>query len=1752
MSMDFVVPVLQAECEEEEYDEDDIARQQEIHQLLANLSDDALDDSRDLSSPEGNFLVCDENEENERHHQQWQSGEEWDSQHESINGTKDYGSDTHDPYQSDYPYATENGHFNQHANVLHNDHHANGWNELHREEINGYHYSHENCGYPDPKNESSIGSKEFIMDVQYEQGSFCQTSSLQPPDPHHQQQQQQHAEDTHDELNQYNEEHTGEDFQHFSQPENYTGNQMDNYRVKYNPYHLQVQNKPYNCDTHEDVRYKEMQQEFLNTGEDSAEKQKIAQLHILYNAQRRQLEELQEKLEESMRDSRHLRHQLAITKDEKGGLSLSLQESKKLIQVGKEREMQLEGQIKGLQMQVSTLTAKLEESLKKQKVSEAAVDSMQQQMKDLCQSESLTRAREQHETILEALKEKHEAEVLKLQQDIDAKSHALNEQTEHWQQLKEQLKRAEKQQEEIISEKVEMINRLTKSLNECQQQCTNLLHTGTVQEVNQLTFQLQQAQAAKKITDKMNKSLQEELNELKEEIALYESAAASGIISSSGEREPEIHMSDSYVELGIKQVNWKSIKMHSTSVTHEQERSMSKDETIIKLKSEIEHFLRTLKSKRQKIVQLQDELKQYKSQVSSLQSQLEKKDKTVKDHEVRENSLEKKLETSLMKRVENGDFEKIQRENRALKQSCEKLEMQIKDLKITEENLKLNNQELRAEMKKMIHDFDQDKQETIERYERTSQQFLEDTKNHLRAELSKGHELEKQDLTRLFEEKISQLKKELSKMNDTVIETRECYLTVCQEKNTLENDLQEKVEQGMKLKEKELRKQFTEEKNRVLASLTSELEDKHKILMTTAKVQWLKEKEDDVKKQVEINISLAKEAWQQEHEQLKEAAIKKAVQKAEKKCIQQVSEEEAKNCSTKQDGYSQTDQADVISAEVLETRLGSQKLALQQEAEEDKARAIREAMKKLQDELEKEHQNNIAKQVEIALSNAYVRWAGELSTLPEYKINLETEKRKWEQENEKNFVEQISTILKEAEEKWEQKYKEMEKMEANNKNSEMQEKISWLERQLDHLKTEEAAHLKAELAKAHAQWTKEKQEEINRINELNEKDYKTFLDEHTKKLNNLIKTSRVEFEQQKLDLLTKKEADFNEFLKEKQRQWSKELAEKTERARELYEEELLVEIKSIADDVQAMIVGDLTKSPKSEKMYNNKGRQFFGELRSSLHLAFRDFVMNLIKQECRKSEEKLQAVVKEAELHKKEAEMHQRHLDDEKTSHHCFCKHCVHKLEKAQKECHDLRRNLEKACRHLQQSDRENKANMRLMKDNYEETIRKLREENLQMCKEKSTGIKKNSESQTDATLENNYKAFIQEGIEENRVQYIKALQKIKGEMLHYVSERKKRAAEVIETEILRVRQETARKMRKYYLTCLQQIIDEIKKKESNEKNINPTSKVTCATNQKSIKSNGLREKESSKSEWGVLSTKLEKDREQSTSLKVYSLPTHTDSEGKPLPGHITKEFGSLKSANNKGGKESPMQAERITAEKSATESKVVDSAPDLSWFVTHNTKAIRENEEFKDTDAEQSGTQRMRTGQSVLFTRVSRNEPALSHVTLRKQNMAGQAEKHFGTDLSTCPFDIQETPVRDGGPSDWSSGSFGGPLQSNFLPSYTTNKTERMLKHNVQMQPLVSSVYDTDSDDTFINKKIIEKSRIDIPASTQYELYKTKSMSHQSASSTRLLHLSGTRDPFLGFEGKSVKSVSSRGYSSDVKVQQDSGFDSPLHRLKK
>lgn len=47
------------------------------------------------------------------------------------------------------------------------------------------------------------------------------------------------------------------------------------------------------------------------------------------------------------------------------------------------------------------------------------------------------------------------------------------------------------------------------------------------------------------------------------------------------------------------------------------------------------------------------------------------------------------------------------------------------------------------------------------------------------------------------------------------------------------------------------------------------------------------------------------------------------------------------------------------------------------------------------------------------------------------------------------------------------------------------------------------------------------------------------------------------------------------------------------------------------------------------------------------------------------------------------------------------------------------------------------------------------------------------------------------------------------GDMLRYIQESKERAAEMVKAEVLRERQKLRPKMRKYYLICLQQILQD-------------------------------------------------------------------------------------------------------------------------------------------------------------------------------------------------------------------------------------------------------------------------------------------------------------------------------------------------------
>lgn len=64
-------------------------------------------------------------------------------------------------------------------------------------------------------------------------------------------------------------------------------------------------------------------------------------------------------------------------------------------------------------------------------VAEAAVDSMKQQMLEICRSDTLSKSRQQHDRDLAILKEQHELALLTLEQKLDSTSQALDEQVCH-------------------------------------------------------------------------------------------------------------------------------------------------------------------------------------------------------------------------------------------------------------------------------------------------------------------------------------------------------------------------------------------------------------------------------------------------------------------------------------------------------------------------------------------------------------------------------------------------------------------------------------------------------------------------------------------------------------------------------------------------------------------------------------------------------------------------------------------------------------------------------------------------------------------------------------------------------------------------------------------------------------------------------------------------------------------------------------------------------------------------------------------------------------------------------------------------------------------------------------------------------------------------------------------------------------------------------------------------------------------------
>uniref|UniRef100_G3QDS3 Centrosomal protein 152 n=1 Tax=Gorilla gorilla gorilla TaxID=9595 RepID=G3QDS3_GORGO len=1286
MSLDFGSVALPVQNEDEEYDKEDYEREKELQQLLTDLPHDMLDD--DLSSPELQYSDCSEDGTDGQPHHPEQLEMSWNEQ------------------------------------MLPKSQSVNGYNEIQSL------YAGEKCGNVWEENRSKTEDRHPVYHP--EEGGDEGGSGYSPPSKCEQTDLYHLPENfrpyTNGQKQEFNNQATNvikfsdPQWNHFQGP-SCQGLELYN-KVTYKPHQSSAQNNgsPAQEITGSDT-FEGLQQQFLGANENSAENMQIIQLQVLNKAKERQLENLIEKLNESERQIRYLNHQLVIIKDEKDGLTLSLRESQKLFQNGKEREIQLEAQIKALETQIQALKVNEEQMIKKSRTTEMALESLKQQLVDLHHSESLQRAREQHESIVMGLTKKYEEQVLSLQKNLDATVTALKEQEDVCSRLKDHVKQLERNQEAIKLEKTEIINRLTRSLEESQKQCAHLLQSGSVQEVAQLQFQLQQAQKAHAMSANMNKALQEELTELKDEISLYESAAKLGIHPSDSEGELNIELTESYADLGIKKVNWKKSKVTSIVQQEDPNEELSKDEFILKLKAEVQRLLGSNSMKRHLVSQLQNDLKDCHKKIEDLH-QVKKDEKSIE--------VETKTDTSEKPKnqlwPESSTSDVVRDDILLLKNEIQVLQQQNQELKETEEKLRNTNQDLCNQMRQMVQDFDHDKQEAVDRCERTYQQHHEAMKTQIRESLLAKHALEKQQLFEAYERTHLQLRSELDKLNKEMTAVQECYLEVCREKDNLELTLRKTIE----------KEQQTQEK--------------------------IKEK---------LIQQLEKE-WQSKLDQTIKAMKKKT-----------------------SDCGSQTDQvttSDVISKKEMAIMIEEQKCTIQQNLEQEKDIAIKGAMKKLEIELELKHCENITKQVEIAVQNAHQRWLGELPELAEYQALVRAEQKKWEEQHEVSVNKRISFAVSEAKEKWKSELENMRKNILPGK--ELEEKIHSLQRELE-LKNEEVpVVIRAELAKARSEWNKEKQEEIHRIQDQNEQDYRQFLDDHRNKINEVLAAAKEDFMKQKTELLLQKETELQTCLDQSRREWTMQEAKRIQLEIYQYEEDILTVLGVLLSDTQKEHISDSEDKQLLEIMSTCSSKwmsvQYFEKLKGCIQKAFQDTLPLLIENADPEWKKRNMA-----ELSKDSASRGTGQGDPGPAAGH-------HAQPLA-----------------LQATEAEAEENNKVVEELIEENndMKNKLEELRTLCKTPPRSL-------SAGAIENACLPCSGGALEELRGQYIKAVKKIKRDMLRYIQESKERAAEMVKAEVLRERQETARKMRKYYLICLQQILQDDGKEGAEKKIMNAASKL--------------------------------------------------------------------------------------------------------------------------------------------------------------------------------------------------------------------------------------------------------------------------------------------------------------------------------------
>ncbi|VDM17355.1 unnamed protein product [Hydatigera taeniaeformis] len=261
---------------------------------------------------------------------------------------------------------------------------------------------------------------------------------------------------------------------------------------------------------------------------------------LIFEARGRQLQEAQQQIlilkEEIAQNERLNHHKEILAKAEIENLTRELERTESLRNTAEKRNAELAETNSNLLNEIAAVKHLKAEVEKKLADVEATNASLSSQLVQLSSGASLSLAKQRENNLTECLTRRHAMAEDVLRENLEMAQRRIADKDHELTSLRKDLELERLRIQELTAKNAEFVESLQGKLKAAQERCCELSSSALCAEVHELRQRIKEVLTSKTITDDINEILQEELKDVREQMALYEQSLG---INAVGETEAE-------------------------------------------------------------------------------------------------------------------------------------------------------------------------------------------------------------------------------------------------------------------------------------------------------------------------------------------------------------------------------------------------------------------------------------------------------------------------------------------------------------------------------------------------------------------------------------------------------------------------------------------------------------------------------------------------------------------------------------------------------------------------------------------------------------------------------------------------------------------------------------------------------------------------------------------------------------------------------------------------------------------------------------------------------------------------------------------------------------------------------------------------------------------------------------------------------------------------------------------------------------